>query len=70
MAKTAESKESPLYLRAKKAYTRVKPLVSRIEVVSDDERADMVAKVKEFEVALKRVESKGPRTGSPPGDEN
>jgi hypothetical protein len=59
MAKAAARKESPLYVRAEKACTRVKPLVSRVGAVGDDERADLDAKVEEFEAALKRVAAKG-----------
>jgi multidrug resistance efflux pump len=58
MAKAAVTKESPLYIRAQKAYMRVKPLVSKVEAVSDDEMAKLEAKMKEVQVALERVVSK------------
>jgi multidrug resistance efflux pump len=58
MAKAAANKASPLYLRAEKAYARVRPLVSKVEAVSEKERADLEAKLREVEVALERAASK------------
>jgi hypothetical protein len=58
MAKAAANKESPLYVRALKAYARVRPLVSRVEAVSDNEMAKLEAKLKEVEAALERAASK------------
>ena len=65
MAKAAASKESPLYIRAEKAFARVKPLLSKVEAVSDQERSDLEAKVKEFDMALKRAASKSTQAGLP-----
>ena len=57
MAKTAVNKGSPLYTRAEKAYTRVRPLVSRLEVVTNDERTDLEAKLREVQRELERAAS-------------
>jgi multidrug resistance efflux pump len=59
MAKAAVSKASPLYVRAEKAYMKVRPLVSKVEAVSDDDIAKLQAKLKEVEAALERAASKG-----------
>jgi len=58
MAKAAVNKESPLYIRAAKTYMKVRPLVSKVEAVSDNEMAKLEAKMKEVQVALERVVSK------------
>ena len=58
MAKAAVSEASPLYVRAQKAYLKVRPLVSKVEAVSDDEMAKLEAKIKEVQVALERAASK------------
>jgi hypothetical protein len=57
MAKAAVNKESPLYVRAEKAFARVRPLVSKVEAVSADKRAGLEAKLKEVEAALERAAS-------------
>jgi hypothetical protein len=62
MARAATSRESPLYIRAEKAYARVKPLVSRVEGVSSKH---LETKLIEVETALERVASKGIQTGLP-----
>lgn len=59
MAKAAANKASPLYIRAEKTYIKVRPLVSRIEAVTEDERAKLEAKLKEVQVALDRAAAKG-----------
>jgi len=65
MARAATSRESPLYIRAEKAYARVKPLVSRVEGVSSEQRGNLETKLIEVETALERVASKGIQTGLP-----
>jgi hypothetical protein len=55
MAKAAASRESPLYIRAEKTYSRVRPLVSKVQAVSDEQKADLETKLKEVEVALERL---------------
>lgn len=57
MAKTAVSRESPLYVRAEKAYAKVKPLVPKV-VLDGDQKAHLDAKLKEVEAALTRAASK------------
>jgi hypothetical protein len=64
MARAAASRESSLYVRAEKAYRRVRPLVSRIEVVSNDQKANLETKLKEVGMALERVASKGIQASS------
>ena len=55
MAKAAVSKESPLYIRAENAYLKVRPLMSKVEAVSDEERSGLEAKLKQVEAALERA---------------
>jgi len=59
MAKAAANKASPLYIRAERTYAKVRPLVSRVEAVSEDERAKLEAKLKEVQVALERAAATG-----------
>jgi hypothetical protein len=65
MAKAAASKESPLYTRAEKAFAKVRPLVSKVEAVSDEQKADLDARLREVQDALIRVALKGTQTGLP-----
>jgi len=65
MAKAATNRASPLYIRAEKAYARVKPLVSKVEAVSNDNRADLDAKLEEVRMALERAASKSVQAGLP-----
>ncbi len=57
MAKAAVSKASPLYIRAEKAYAKVKPLVPTVVAVSDENRAHLEKRVNEVRVALERAAS-------------
>jgi len=57
MAKAAVNKESPLYVRAQKAYLKVRPLVSKVEAISDNQMAKLEAKLNEVRVALDKAAS-------------
>ena len=57
MAKAAVNKESPLYVRAQKAYLKVSPLVSKVEAISVNQMGTLEAKLKEIRMALDRAAS-------------
>jgi len=58
MATTAASKESPLYARAEKAYLKVKPLVSKVEAVTDEQKSALERKLTEIQAALAKAAAK------------
>jgi len=57
MAKAAVNKESPLYVRAQRAYLKLRPLVSKVEAISDNQMAKLEAKLNEVRVALDKAAS-------------